>query len=62
MVLQYTVFEQLKEFLLRPEEVLETMGTDKSRIKPKLLTAFQAFFVGALAKTVATVLTYPAIR
>jgi adenine nucleotide transporter 17 len=60
--IQYTVFEQLKEFLLRPEVVVEAVGTDRSRIKPNVLTAFQAFVVGALAKTVATVLTYPAIR
>jgi adenine nucleotide transporter 17 len=57
--IQYTVFEQLKEWLLEPEV---TVNTTQSRMKPALLSAFQAFFVGALAKTVATVLTYPAIR
>lgn len=61
--IQYTVFEQLKEFLLRPEVVVEVVGTEKARkSSPKVLTAFQAFLVGALAKTVATILTYPAIR
>lgn len=64
IVLQYTVFEQLKDFLLRPEVAVEVVGTGKAVCKssPKVLTAFQAFLVGALAKTTATVLTYPAIR
>ena len=62
-MLQYTVFEQLKDFLLRPEVVVEVVGTERVRkTSPKVLTAFQAFLVGALAKTVATILTYPAIR
>ncbi|KAG0605365.1 hypothetical protein M758_9G052700 [Ceratodon purpureus] len=61
--IQYTVFEQLKDFLLRPEVVVEVVGTERVRkTSPKVLTAFQAFLVGALAKTVATILTYPAIR
>lgn len=62
--IQYTVFEQLKEFLLRPEAPIKAGATHAVRRKssPKVLTAFQAFIVGALAKTVATILTYPAIR
>lgn len=62
--IQYTVFEQLKDFLLRPEVVVEVVGTDQplSRSSPKVLTAFQAFLIGAFSKTIATVITYPAIR
>ena len=53
-MLQCTVFEQLKEFLLRPGGVeLEVVGTENARkSSPKELTAFQAFLAGALAKTV----------
>lgn len=63
-MLQYTVFEQLKDFLLRPDVVVEIVGTDRrlSKSSPKALTAFQAFLVGASSKTIATILTYPAIR
>ena len=42
---------------------MEIVGTEKAdKSSPKVLTAFQAFLVGALAKTVATIITYPAIR
>jgi hypothetical protein len=52
-VLQYTVFEQLKEFLRRPKGVEEVVGTEKAHKSfPKVLTAFQASLDGALAKTV----------
>ncbi|XP_009349380.2 peroxisomal adenine nucleotide carrier 1 [Pyrus x bretschneideri] len=54
--IQYTVFDQLKLRLLK--------GKDKSGkgSSPEALSAFTAFVVGAVSKTVATVLTYPAIR
>ncbi|CAM6092581.1 unnamed protein product [Calypogeia fissa] len=55
--IQYTVFEQLKYRLLKPVN-----GTRSPDATPILLSAFSAFVLGALSKTVATVITYPAIR
>ncbi|TQD78368.1 hypothetical protein C1H46_036061 [Malus baccata] len=54
--IQYTVFDQLKLRLLKGKD---KSGKDSS---PEALSAFTAFVLGAVSKTVATVLTYPAIR
>lgn len=56
-VMQYTVFDQLKQHLLKGKE--KTTERDAS---PVVLSAFSAFALGALSKSIATVLTYPAIR
>lgn len=56
--IQYTVFDQLKQRLLRRRLKRKT-GKEPS---PEALSAFSAFFLGALSKCVATFLTYPAIR
>lgn len=56
--IQYTVFDQLKQRLLRRRLKRET-GKEPS---PEALPAFSAFFLGAFSKCVATFLTYPAIR
>lgn len=56
--IQYTVFDQLKQRLLKRRLKRET-GKESS---PEALSAFSAFFLGALSKCVATFLTYPAIR
>ncbi|XP_009625700.1 peroxisomal adenine nucleotide carrier 1 [Nicotiana tabacum] len=55
--IQYTVFDQLKQHLLKGKE--KTTERDAS---PVVLSAFSAFALGALSKSIATVLTYPAIR
>ncbi|KAL2650838.1 hypothetical protein R1flu_018966 [Riccia fluitans] len=55
--IQYTVFEQLKYRLLKKGQV----GV-AAESAPVVLSAFSAFFLGALSKSVATVITYPAIR
>ncbi|ODQ78268.1 hypothetical protein BABINDRAFT_162922 [Babjeviella inositovora NRRL Y-12698] len=47
-IIQYTIFEQLKNFLLK-------------RSKKKSITPLNAFFIGALGKLVATSVTYPYI-
>jgi len=61
--IQYTVFEQLKDHLIEGNAVAATVSTQKVvKRSPVVLSAFQAFLVGALSKTVATILTYPAIR
>lgn len=61
--MQYTVFEQLKEHLLQPKVNSAVVVKGQAEIpSPILLSAFQAFLVGAISKTVATILTYPAIR
>ncbi|XP_030536128.1 peroxisomal adenine nucleotide carrier 1-like [Rhodamnia argentea] len=55
---QYTVFDQLKERLLK-EKRSRSRGTGLS---PESLSAFSAFVLGAVSKCVATCITYPAIR
>ncbi|CAH1436880.1 unnamed protein product [Lactuca virosa] len=55
--IQYTVFDQLKQKLL--DEKLKKSGNGSS---PESLSAFSAFLLGAISKSIATVLTYPAIR
>ncbi|KAJ6737564.1 PEROXISOMAL ADENINE NUCLEOTIDE TRANSPORTER 1 [Salix viminalis] len=53
--IQYTVFDQLKQRLL----VTNKNSAEKTAIT---LSAFSAFVLGALSKSIATFLTYPAIR
>ncbi|XP_021750319.1 peroxisomal adenine nucleotide carrier 1-like [Chenopodium quinoa] len=53
--IQYTVFDQLKNKLL----ITKNKNSDSS---PHALSASTAFLLGALSKTIATCLTYPAIR
>lgn len=57
-LVQYTVFDQLKERLLKGK-LSKQAATESS---PKALSAFNAFVLGAVSKCVATCLTYPAIR
>ncbi|KAL2922534.1 Peroxisomal adenine nucleotide carrier 2 [Bienertia sinuspersici] len=52
--IQYTIFDQLKNKLLNTKK-----NSDSS---PQALSASTAFLLGALSKTIATCLTYPAIR
>ncbi|KAH9689217.1 peroxisomal adenine nucleotide carrier 1 [Citrus sinensis] len=54
--LQYTVFDQLKRRMLKGKQN-KAGGTS-----PQALSAFVAFVLGAVSKSIATVLTYPAIR
>uniref|UniRef100_A0A2P2QSR5 Peroxisomal adenine nucleotide carrier 1-like n=1 Tax=Rhizophora mucronata TaxID=61149 RepID=A0A2P2QSR5_RHIMU len=49
--IQYTVFDQLKQVILKGKQ--NQAGG---------LSAFSAFVLGAVSKSIATVLTYPAIR
>ncbi|KAI5349760.1 hypothetical protein PRUPE_1G154100 [Prunus persica] len=56
--IQYTVFDQLKQRLLRGQLSKRT-GTESS---PEALSAFSAFVLGAVSKCIASCLTYPAIR
>lgn len=55
--IQYTVFDQLKQRLLKSKQ--DKNGKGSSQLA---LSAFSAFVLGALSKSIATVLTYPAIR
>ncbi|KAM5561278.1 peroxisomal adenine nucleotide carrier 1 [Rosa sericea] len=55
--IQYTVFDQLKQRLLKGKQDKSAKGSS-----PEALSAFSAFVLGAASKSVATVLTYPAIR
>ncbi|KAL5785478.1 hypothetical protein ACOSQ2_007870 [Xanthoceras sorbifolium] len=56
--IQYTVFDQLKQRLLKGKLNRET-GAESS---PESLSALSAFLLGAVSKCIATFLTYPAIR
>ncbi|THU66016.1 hypothetical protein C4D60_Mb05t09770 [Musa balbisiana] len=58
--IQYTVFDQLKHKLLRNQSSKVVPASKES--SPATLSAFSAFLLGAISKSVATVLTYPAIR
>lgn len=55
--IQYTVFDQLKQRLLKGK--VNKAGSSSS---PEALSAFSAFVLGAISKSIATCLTYPAIR
>ncbi|XP_030508496.2 peroxisomal adenine nucleotide carrier 1 [Cannabis sativa] len=56
--IQYTVFDQLKQRLLKGK-----LGSKTGKAStPEALSAFSAFMLGAVSKCVATILTYPAIR
>ncbi|KAI3858018.1 hypothetical protein MKW92_009766 [Papaver armeniacum] len=56
--IQYTVFDQLKQKLLNDQQRNKT-GLESS---PEALSALTAFVLGAVSKSIATCLTYPAIR
>lgn len=55
--IQYTVFDQLKQRMLT-----STKDSNEKGPSPVALSAFSAFVLGAVSKSIATVLTYPAIR
>ncbi|KAB1202213.1 Peroxisomal adenine nucleotide carrier 1 [Morella rubra] len=55
--IQYTVFDQLKQRLLTEKQIKAGHGSS-----PVALSAFSAFLLGAISKSIATFLTYPAIR
>ncbi|XP_050226098.1 peroxisomal adenine nucleotide carrier 1 [Mercurialis annua] len=55
--IQYTVFDQLKQKHLAGKQ----NASDNSS-SAKALSAFSAFVLGAVSKSIATVITYPAIR
>ncbi|XP_020204677.1 peroxisomal adenine nucleotide carrier 1, partial [Cajanus cajan] len=55
--IQYTVFDQLKQRALG-----STRDKDDKGLSTSSLSAFMAFLLGAISKSVATFLTYPAIR
>jgi hypothetical protein len=60
LCLQYTVFDQLKQRLLNRQKRRNADSREGS--SPVVLSSLSAFLVGAIAKSVATVLTYPLIR
>ncbi|KAK8484263.1 hypothetical protein V6N11_057105 [Hibiscus sabdariffa] len=55
--IQYTVFDQLKQRLLEQKSKKADHGSS-----PVVLSAFTAFLLGAISKSIATIITYPAIR
>ncbi|KAG6428059.1 hypothetical protein SASPL_112308 [Salvia splendens] len=56
--IQYTVFDQLKNRLLKSNVNKQTDEV----LSPEAISAFSAFAYGAVSKCIATCLTYPAIR
>jgi hypothetical protein len=59
-LLQYTAFDQLKQRIIqRQRRKNGGSAEDNSRVA---LSAFSAFLLGAISKSIATVLTYPLIR
>ncbi|KAH7424147.1 hypothetical protein KP509_12G092400 [Ceratopteris richardii] len=61
--IQYTVYEQLRGRILRSNSPQKSRSmTNSSDGSPLVLSAFLAFILGAVSKTIATVITYPAIR
>jgi hypothetical protein len=58
--IQYTAFDQLKQRIIqRQRRKNGGSAEDNSRVA---LSAFSAFLLGAISKSIATVLTYPLIR
>ncbi|XP_041018801.1 peroxisomal adenine nucleotide carrier 1-like [Juglans microcarpa x Juglans regia] len=55
--IQYTVFDQLKQRLLKRKQ-----NEAGNSLSSESLSAFSAFLLGAISKSIATFLTYPAIR
>lgn len=55
--IQYTVFDQLKHRALK-----NTLKNTDKGTSPASLSAFMAFLLGAISKSIATCITYPAIR
>ncbi|GAV63170.1 Mito_carr domain-containing protein [Cephalotus follicularis] len=55
--IQYTVFDQLKQRIVKRNQKKAAKGSS-----PEALSAFSAFVLGAISKSIATFLTYPAIR
>lgn len=53
---QYTVYDQLKQRVLRRQTVHSTTKSEND------LSALSAFLLGAVSKSIATFVTYPAIR
>ncbi|KAF3336900.1 peroxisomal adenine nucleotide carrier 1-like protein [Carex littledalei] len=58
--IQYTVFDQLKLRLLREKN--QNARSNGAVSNAVALSAFSAFMLGAISKTAATIMTYPAIR
>ncbi|KAF8765734.1 hypothetical protein HU200_008238 [Digitaria exilis] len=58
--IQYTAFDQLKQRIIQRQRRKNGVSAeDNSRVA---LSAFSAFLLGAVSKSIATVLTYPLIR
>lgn len=62
--IQYTVFEQIKRIVLLSRQnnhrSSSSSGSNGKRLQS--LTAMEAFFLGMLARTIATILTFPYLR
>jgi hypothetical protein len=59
-LLQYTAFDQLKKRIIQRQRRKNAASAEDNSIVS--LSAFSAFLLGAVSKSIATVLTYPLIR
>ncbi len=62
--IQYTVFEQVKSIMLVRKRLAASAsgGSGKKTSQAETLSAMEAFFLGMLARTVATIATFPYLR
>lgn len=59
---QYTVFDQLKQRVLNMRQNKVNSSGSGSGSSPVVISAYSAFVLGAISKSIATIATYPAIR
>ena len=61
--IQYTVFEQVKSaMLIRKRLAIGNQSNATARREAETLTAMEAFLLGMVARTIATIATYPYLR
>ncbi|KMZ56897.1 Peroxisomal adenine nucleotide carrier 1 [Zostera marina] len=60
--IQYTVFDQLKQRVLNMRQNKVNSSGSGSGSSPVVISAYSAFVLGAISKSIATIATYPAIR
>ena len=60
--IQYTVFEQVKGILLARKRKGKGSGSGSKKRSNEALTATEAFLLGMVARTIATIAVYPYLR
>lgn len=60
--IQYTVFEQVKRIMLIRKRLGAAASGGRSRSETETLTTMEAFILGMIARTIATIATFPYLR